>query len=789
MRPSRLQIKGFTAFRSQTEIDFTGTDLFALTGPTGSGKSSIIDAICFALYGSTPRLGGRQVEPVISLGAQEARILFDFEIDGRPYTVGRVVRRTKIGATTSEARLEGDDQAVSGADEVTRAVERLLGLGFDHFTRCVVLPQGEFAKFLHDPPSERQKLLRQLLDLAIYRRMAEEAKRRQATAEAEASVFDRQATQFAYATAQVEAAAEDRVGELSGLRAMLGEAEPGLARLEADRAEAEQRVRDAEQPLSHLAAISLPPGVNSVADRVRVASAANRTAEAEEKAAAVMAEAAEGEAARLPTVDSLDQVLDAWDRWAKLGEKRRQMEVVTAAARTGAERARTGAEAAREAAETAHDRLVTTETTHRAHAVAATLVTGDPCPVCLQPVLALPDRPPLADLAAASDQRTRADAAAAEARRAHDTAERDLDRLGAQLDNLAADLAVLDGRLSGHPGRDETQSRRGEAAAAAAAVETTRGQARLAHQQIELSRREVDDSRAAEQRARAEFAAIRDTVTALGAPPAGMEDLGTDWGNLAGWASARMVEIETAVRDDRARVVTAATELGELKRVLADRLRAADVDPGRSPLDAVTRAEIEAAFRLEKIRSDQKSAVESLRDARDRRLQADLSKTMASLLSAPKFEGWLMEEAMLALVEGANLLLADLSRQTYSLEVANRDFLIVDHRNADDRRSVRTLSGGETFLVSLALALALADQIALVAAAGAVRLESLFLDEGFGALDSETLETAAAVIHELGAGGRSVGIVTHVKELADQVPVRFEVEARPGGSVVRRVET
>ena len=67
--------------------------------------------------------------------------------------------------------------------------------------------------------------------------------------------------------------------------------------------------------------------------------------------------------------------------------------------------------------------------------------------------------------------------------------------------------------------------------------------------------------------------------------------------------------------------------------------------------------------------------------------------------------------------------------------------------------------------------------------------ESVFLDEGFGTLDSETLDTVAAVIHELGSDGRTVGLITHVSELAQQIPVRFEVSKRSDGARVQRVDT
>jgi exonuclease SbcC len=140
------------------------------------------------------------------------------------------------------------------------------------------------------------------------------------------------------------------------------------------------------------------------------------------------------------------------------------------------------------------------------------------------------------------------------------------------------------------------------------------------------------------------------------------------------------------------------------------------------------------------------------------------------------------------LVDGATELLRDLSGGAYSLGLDdNSAFLVVDHRNADEQRSARTLSGGETFLASLALALALADHVGSLASQGAARLESVFLDEGFGTLDPETLDTVAAAIEELGSRGRMVGLISHVPELAERVPVRFEVTKAVNSSTVRKV--
>ncbi|GBE22532.1 nuclease SbcCD subunit C [bacterium BMS3Bbin01] len=101
---------------------------------------------------------------------------------------------------------------------------------------------------------------------------------------------------------------------------------------------------------------------------------------------------------------------------------------------------------------------------------------------------------------------------------------------------------------------------------------------------------------------------------------------------------------------------------------------------------------------------------------------------------------------------------------------------------------MKTLSGGETFLVSLALALSLSEQLAAMSLSGNARLESIFLDEGFGTLDQETLDVVAGVVHELGATGRTVGLISHVEDLAEQVPTRFLVTKDAGGAHVERID-
>src|SRR4051794_18435069 len=102
MRPLRLDLAGFTVFRDPTTVDFTDADFFALIGPTGSGKSTVLDAICFALYGTVPRWADRRaIANALAPSTAEARVRLVFEAAGARYAVTRVVRRDSKGRVST----------------------------------------------------------------------------------------------------------------------------------------------------------------------------------------------------------------------------------------------------------------------------------------------------------------------------------------------------------------------------------------------------------------------------------------------------------------------------------------------------------------------------------------------------------------------------------------------------------------------------------------------------------------------------------------------------------------
>jgi exonuclease SbcC len=179
--------------------------------------------------------------------------------------------------------------------------------------------------------------------------------------------------------------------------------------------------------------------------------------------------------------------------------------------------------------------------------------------------------------------------------------------------------------------------------------------------------------------------------------------------------------------------------------------------------------------------------------------RAALHRALADQLRADELVAWIQEEALRRLAAEGSRHLTRLSQGRYELLLgtgeadlaarAEQDFSVVDRWNGDSVRSVRTLSGGETFLASLALALALAESLAQLSAEGRAgdALESLFLDEGFGSLDGETLDVVVSALDALHGSQRVVGIVTHVRDLAERLPARLEVRRQGTGGATALV--
>jgi exonuclease SbcC len=197
----------------------------------------------------------------------------------------------------------------------------------------------------------------------------------------------------------------------------------------------------------------------------------------------------------------------------------------------------------------------------------------------------------------------------------------------------------------------------------------------------------------------------------------------------------------------------------------------------KTSLDAVKKGLGGNKANLERIQTElaRKRAVQQEKAALDK--QIDLWEQLAGDLKGDRFQDFLLERYQHGLLVRASELIQLLSQNRYSLRLEEGEYKVFDRWN-DALRPVRTLSGGETFMASLSLALSLSEHLSRG------RIGALFLDEGFGTLDAETLEQVAGVLEALPTQGRLVGIVTHVEALAQRLPARLQVVKSPAGSRV-----
>jgi exonuclease SbcC len=376
-------------------------------------------------------------------------------------------------------------------------------------------------------------------------------------------------------------------------------------------------------------------------------------------------------------------------------------------------------------------------------------------------------------------------------RAAATTASEQDQRARAALSQVTARLTELGELLRDAPDDEQITERLARLAqleAAAAAAEQVLRAARAERSKLEAAHAALEN---AERAARGQLSIARDRVVALGAPALGDRGLLDNWTHLVTWASG-----EVKVRDQQAEAAereaaAARAGIAELSGQLSVELAGAGIDlapeaVAASAATAVARALATAKAATNRVAERRAHAAELDGKQRAATEEQQVAHLLGNLLQARQFPQWLVSAALDDLVATASQTLAALSAGQFDLTHDKGDLFVIDHGDADTTRSVRTLSGGETFQASLALALALSSHISALAAAGAARLDSIFLDEGFGTLDLETLEVVAATLEALAQGDRMVGVVTHVTALAERVPVRFRVTRNARTSVITR---
>jgi exonuclease SbcC len=809
MRPLRLLLDGFGSYREPAEADFTGVDFFALVGPTGSGKSTVIDGLCFALYGTVPRWGKENViAQALAPAANACRVALVFEAAGKRYGAVRALARNARGQVhTKEARLEllstdvpagapltelleaSVEQLAEGPDQVKAAVQEILGLSYEHFTQSVLLPQGRFSEFLHAKAADRQDLLVELLAFGVYNAVGQKARERAKLAGELAQRAKDSAARLPGATQEAEDAAAARLQALGDLGGVVEERLGSLRELSARADEAVATARGVRAEAGLLATVKPAADVSGLARRIADADRELATARAE-RDRRDQAEVEAGQARDvLPDKSGLLRFREAYGQQRELVSLLKKKEEFLTRAQANAavaDEALTGTEGK---LEHAHEAYAAAERQHAAVAVAQDLRVGQDCPVCLRPVAELPHHPVAADLV---ESRAAVDWAAKAVRKARaelDQAAKAAAAAGAEVQAVDQQIDRVAGLLSGASAEAEVR----ELLEAIDVAEERLGRARQAARAARSAAVSAEGKRAnldaEEKNAWAAIGRVRDSVIQLGAPGIEGSDLAAAWQALIEWAKAeygersrRLADVDSAAEAVRGQVSSAGRELREL---LAS--HGVDVtDVARAEAAVATYRE-RAAHQLEAVRENRKQAAELDAVAREHGAEEQVAAMLGRLLRATSFERWLCGEALDSLVSEASETLMELSGGQYQLDRDDRnDLVVIDFQDAGARRPVHTLSGGETFQASLALALALSRQV-IGLSAGKRDLNSMFLDEGFGTLDEDTLEVVGSTLERLSSDSdRMIGIITHVPALAERAPVRFLVSRAGMTSTLRR---
>jgi exonuclease SbcC len=798
VRPLELTLEGFRSYRSATTFELDGRGLFGIVGPTGAGKSSILDALIYALYGRTPQIG-KETKKLIASGVGTARVRLLFEVDGAAWEVTRVIRDQ--GASQVVLHREGDGGVeASGERSVNERISDIVGLDYDSFCSSVTLPQGEFDRFLKATPSDRSKILKRIFRYERVDAMREGAKRRLAGIEVELKAVQ----------AELAALPADPQSLLAGLEAERAERELRIATLRegaADFAAAQGVVAAAAERLARirnrtevleatLAAIPASASLEGLAAEeeagLRRLSAAEAAQSRARLAAEDLARRAAGTEAELGGDGLATARALASRRQVVVAGAGRRQELVAALARDR-DRARGSldeqkavAAAAEQGATRAEEALRAARQAHAAHLLRVGLRPGEPCPVCNQEVVEVPAvmAAPVLDAAQEESLRAARDAKAAVGRltalhREASSAEAKLQAGEDQMGQVAAELAELEAGLEEALGagvdavaeiarRDALLGEAGrDAAAARAAADAAAGAVTAAREGLEA---------AARKRRRVAGELIH-TSALLGVEAPGIED---EAGSLAGAAKrASDAGMAAVAEQDRlgAEVVTQEAE----SRALLARLRSElGLGPAERIEDAL-QAAAEAVGALGQRIAVARAAIETRAALEIRTVEIQVRRSvyqrLASDLTDAKFTAYLLDAERHFLARlGSEKLFQLTGRYRFDEE---GEFHVLDVASGVVR-SPDTLSGGETFLASLALALALAEAVSQ----GGSRLDCFFLDEGFGSLDAASLDLALEGIESLALPGRLIGVISHVGGVQARLDDLIVLEKGDDGSTV-----
>lgn len=878
MKPVSVAFKCFGPYMAQQFIDFSQLEkngLFLISGETGAGKTTILDAICYALYCESS--GGQRgdIENMrckLADKTDETLVEFIFDSMGARYKFSRALKyKTKNLHSYHNCYIMKDDVwevLDTGMKQVSARAERILGLTSSQFRQVIILPQGKFEEFLVSDSKKKEEILVTLFNVQQWSRITEEISRR---VNRRATELDREKTAIseglrrygcdtlealgkklatlcsslemtklaAREAEKILAAAEERYtgGKLeNALFSQLDQTQNRLTQLNQQEEAMEREKRDLsladDADLLRPVYLEFHTAANALrrteADLNNASNRQVQTVAALERAcAALTAHEAQAEE-HLRDQKLLLQLEQARETYASLEGLRReeaQARQLWAAAEMRLrdkltdlqkkERALAEALFAQETAKADYDRVLDAYRRSIGGILAETLEAGKPCPVCGStshpaPAMQQEDHVSEKELDQKNRELTRCGKAVSEAIQAKIAAETARNQAREQefgakhrLENAASKLDLaLTQRIPGIPDApalerqtQKLQSQIQDYTRQGKALLDTKTAAEAAHTAAVLAaadcEKQVKDTRAVMEKARlawektlaaSEFSGEQDFLAASLEPARKQQR----YRALTAWQAERKAA-EEALADQVSRLEgKSRPDLAELKQYR---------DQAEAENNHLAKQAILDGKLLKDMSADEAKLTARLENVREALMVLEADQVFARRLAGSHGVGlqrYVLGVMMNAITGQANRLLENVYGGRYRLyrtdETTGRtlkgglELEVFDGHNSQ-RRSVRTLSGGEKFLVALSLAIGLST---VVQAQGeGIRLEAMFIDEGFGSLDREAIQDALDILQGIRGNAGVVGIISHVEALVETIPARIEITKGSRGSIAR----
>lgn len=865
MKPLKLTMRAFGPYAGETVIDFEklqGRHLFLICGPTGAGKTTILDAMCYALYGKTSGdRTGEKMRSDYADSSEKTEVIFDFMLGDKTYRATRspaqmVDKKRGSGQTlaamqASLSELEDGKEINTLRTGIEEAAGKLIGLNADQFCQVILLPQGDFRKLLVAKADEREAILKQLfktqrfsdfkdrlkdrLDAKVREKMEKQTREDQILSSSGAT-DEKQLSQMVEEAGKELKEAQDivksREKESNEFRevyqketALMGHFTELDKALKQDAAlkNEEGRMKEMEASLSLIrSARELAPyfvQLDGITREGKQEAVKLKTARADMETYSKLNETLEK---RIQELDAMKEKREEERKTAlKMQDLVPKAKLYGAAvqalknaqnalsrAEEETKRLQASAEAARKARDAQKEKADAVRKSYidgQAFLLAEGLEDGVPCPVCGAIHHPAPARggdyvAKAEDVERAQKEYERASAAydrANDAKEKHSTgayakAVSDHAKADAQMKTLEEiPEAYRDPKfLEMESTRLLTDIRKWEQDKETAAAQLRKAGADLSASQAAC--------RNAEERREELVKKYRETESVLkeASDKAGFQSLD----ECKEWYKKKDTEESVRKTLEQYRADRKSTE----ERIKAEEQATAGKErPDMQALnekskalqDQLKKASERAAALKERTETLQKAVSDARaieKELEDLRKEEGLIRGLYDLTSGKKtritLERYVLGTLLDDVANAANLRLLSMSRKRYSLHRMTDESglgkgglsLEVSDSFTGRSRPANTLSGGETFLASLSLALGLADVVQ--SRQGGVRLDTMFIDEGFGTLDPDSLNSAMNTLIDLQNTGRMVGIISHVPELEERIDARLRVTPAEKGS-------